>query len=110
MLGIQIIVALFALFAVVRTVRSFRAGRVSVIWGGAWMLFWIAVVVLVFLPNTTQMLANVLGVGRGVDLVIYVALIALFYLQFKLFVKIESVEQEISTLVRKMALDEEERS
>ena len=64
------------------------------------------VVVLVFLPNTTQILADILGVGRGADLVVYLAIMALFYLQFKLFVKIESVEQEISTLVRKIALDE----
>ena len=106
MLGIQILITLFALFAVVRTVRQFRAGHVSALWGAVWTLFWVAVVVLVFLPNTTQMLADILGVGRGADLVVYLAIIALFYLQFKLFVKIESVEQEISTLVRKIALDE----
>lgn len=109
MLGIQLLIALFALFALVRVGRQFRAGRVSLVWGGAWVLFWIGVVVLVFLPNTTQILADVLGVGRGVDLVIYVSLIVLFYLQFKLFVKIESVEQEISTLVRKIALDDKDR-
>ena len=109
MLGIQILITLFALFALVRTFRQFRAGRLSALWGAVWTLFWAAVIVLVFLPDTTQLLADVLGVGRGADLVIYVALIALFYLQFKLFVKIESVEQEISTLVRKIALDEEEK-
>lgn len=108
MLGIQILIALFALFAVVRTIRQFRAGRLSALWGAVWLVFWTVVVVLVFLPNTTQILADVLGVGRGADLVIYVALVALFYLQFKLFVKLESVEQEISTLVRKVALDDEE--
>ncbi len=106
MLGIQILITLFALFAVVRTVRQFRDGRVSALWGAAWTLFWMVVVVLVFLPNTTQMVANILGVGRGADLVVYLAIVVLFYLQFKLFVKIESVEQEISTLVRKIALDE----
>lgn len=110
MLGIQLLITLFALFAVVRTIRQFRAGRLSALWGAVWLLFWIVVVVLVFLPNTTQILADVLGVGRGADLVIYVALVALFYLQFKLFVKIESVEQEVSTLVRKIALDDEEGS
>ena len=106
MLGIQILIILFALFAVVRTLRQFRAGRLSALWGAVWLLFWTVVVVLVFLPNTTQILADVLGVGRGADLVIYLALVVLFYLLFKLFVKIESVEQEISTLVRKIALDE----
>lgn len=72
-----------------------------------WLIFWILVVVVVFLPQTTQMLADVLGVGRGVDVVIYIALVALFFLVFKLFVKLESVEQEISQLVRKIALDDD---
>ena len=106
MLGIQILITLFVLFALLRTVRQIRAGHLSVLWGAVWTLFWLVVITFVFLPETTQLLANLLGVGRGVDLVIYVAIVALFYLLFKLFVKIESVEQEISTLVRKIALDE----
>lgn len=106
MLGIQILISLFALFALVRTFRQFRQRRISVVWALAWFVFWGVVVLVVFLPQTTQVLADVLGVGRGVDAVIYLGLLALFYLQFKLFVQIESVEQEISQLVRKIALDE----
>lgn len=107
MLGIQILISLFALFALARTFRQFRQKRISVAWALAWVIFWGVVVLVVFLPQTTQVLADILGVGRGVDVVIYLGLLALFYLQFKLFVKIESVEQEISQLVRKIALDEQ---
>lgn len=106
MLGIQILISIFVLFALARTFRQWRQRRLSIVWALVWILFWVAVVGMVFLPNTTQVFADVLGVGRGADLVIYISLVALFYLQFKLFTKIESVEQEISRLVREVALKE----
>lgn len=106
MLGIQIILVAFALFALARTVSQFRRGRIGVIWTLGWSVVWVAVGIVVFLPNTAQVLARVLGVGRGADLVIYVALISLFFLLFKLFVKIEALERDISTLVRETALEE----
>lgn len=107
MLGIQIIVSIFALFALVRVFDQFRKKKLGAMWMLAWFVFWALVVIAVFLPQTTQTLANILGVGRGVDVVIYLALVALFFLVFKLFVKLESVEQEISKLVRKISLDDD---
>ena len=48
--------------------------------------------------------ANILGVGRGVDAVIYLALILLFYMQFKNYVKMEKIEQDVSKVVKEIAL------
>ena len=61
--------------------------------------------VVVLLPNTANILANFVGVGRGVDVIIYVAIIALFYLVFRLFVMIEDVEREITNLVRILSVN-----
>ena len=58
------------------------------------------------LPQTADALARVVGVGRGADVVIYLSLIAIFYLIFRLYVKIEQVEGEITRLVRKLSLDD----
>ncbi len=106
MLGIQIIIAVFAAFAIARTLSQFGKKHISALWMLGWIIFWAVVILVTFLPQTTQFLANALGVGRGADLIIYVSLVALFYLLFRLFVKVESVEQEISQLVRKISLDE----
>ncbi|MBI2551629.1 DUF2304 domain-containing protein, partial [Candidatus Uhrbacteria bacterium] len=57
------------------------------------------------LPKTTEIAARFVGVGRGADLAIYVGMLVLFFLVFKLFVKIEEVEREITKVVRKEALD-----
>lgn len=70
-----------------------------------WILFWLAVDVVVLLPNSTTVLANKLGVGRGVDLVVYVSILMIFFLLFRLNVKIEGVNRQITKIVRKNAID-----
>ncbi len=69
-----------------------------------WLLFWIAAAVAVLLPQTTSFLANLVGVGRGVDLAIYVALVIIFYMIFRIFVRLEKLEQDITKVVREVGL------
>ncbi len=105
---IQVVIVLFAIFAISRTIRQFRAGALTLFWLAVWVLLWVAVGVITLMPQTTDVIATKLGVGRGVDVVIYLSLIALFYLVFRLFTKIEDVEREITRLVRKLALEEKD--
>lgn len=106
MLLIQLFLITFALFAILKTLTQFRAGQLPWGWLGFWVLFWLAVGVVAILPQTATILADFVGVGRGADLVVYVSLVGLFYLAFRLFVKIEQVERHLTTLVRQMALKE----
>ncbi len=105
---IQILIIAFAVFAVSRAVWQFRKGALTIAMLGFWVLFWIGAGTVAVLPQTTDVLARVVGVGRGADAVIYLSLIALFYLVFRVYVKIEDVEREMTSLVRKLALDEVE--
>ena len=105
---IQIIFSVFALFAISRTIVQFRKGGLTLAWLLFWVVFWLAVGVVVVLPKTTDILANIVGVGRGADFIIYISIIGLFFLVFKMFAKIESVEQEITRLVRKLAIEDVE--
>jgi hypothetical protein len=63
-----------------------------------------AILVVVF-PNVTTRIANRFGVGRGVDAVLYVSLIILFYLVFRTNVALENLKQEMTELVRKVAIE-----
>lgn len=103
---IQIFIIAFAVFAVSRATWQFRKGTLTIAWLMLWVLFWIVAGVVAVLPQTTDVLARVVGVGRGADAVIYLSLIALFYIVFRVYVKIEDVEREITRLVRKLAVDE----
>ncbi len=108
MLLIQIIIIAFAAFAMWRTFSRFRDGAFS---GGAlalWLVFWLVVVVAVALPQATSWFASLVGVGRGVDAAIYVSVIVLFYLVFRIFLKLEKIEREITMLVREFGLKQQE--
>jgi hypothetical protein len=108
MLLIQVLIELFVAFALVRTWKQFRAGKLSKKMLAVWAFFWAIVAVAVALPQTTDIAARFVGVGRGADLAIYISLIVLFYLVFRVYVKIEDVERDITKLVRKLALEKEE--
>lgn len=106
MLIIQILIAAFAVFAVARTVGQFKAGKIPRALLAFWTVFWLVAGVVAVLPQTAQIAAGLVGVGRGADLIIYLSLIALFYLHFRALVKIEDVERQMTKLVRKLAIDE----
>ena len=106
---IQFLIPLFALFAITRAIRQFRAGALTIARLILWIVFWFVVAGVALVPQTTDTIARYVGVGRGADFVIYVSLVALFYLAFRLFVKIEDVEREVTQLVRKIALEEDKQ-
>lgn len=105
-LGFQLVAAVVLLFALYRTVRKFRDRTIDVRRFFSWLVLWLGALLLVVWPNLTSRAARLLGVTRGVDLVTYLAVMILFYLVFRVLVKIDSLEQEITKVVRAMALKE----
>jgi small membrane protein len=75
-----------------------------------WTIFWFIVAFLVFFPEVTSYAANWVGVGRGVDLVIYMAILILFYLMFRALSKLDKVEKDVTRVVRTVALKDEVRA
>jgi len=104
MLVIQILIDLFVLYAIFRVGLRIKDRTITFGWGVLWLAFWFAVGIVVSIPQTTSILAAKFGVTRGVDLVIYLSVIALFWLFFRTMVKIEKLERTITTLVREIAL------
>jgi len=107
MFAFQIIVILFCLYAALRVWQKMKVRGLNRRWAIFWLVFWLGVGLVVALPWTTSLLAARLGVTRGVDLVVYIAIIALFYFIFRLTVKIEKLEGNITKLVREVALKDQ---
>ena len=74
-----------------------------------WEFFWALVGILVLAPALMTDIAKIFGVGRGVDAIIYFALFLLFYLIFKLSVRVEKLDQDITKVVKEIALKEKKR-
>lgn len=70
-----------------------------------WLLFWVSAGAVVLIPDATGVIAERLGIGRGADLVIYLSLVAIFYLLFRIQIQQKKTERQITELVRKITLD-----
>jgi hypothetical protein len=61
---------------------------------------------LVTFPSISSTFAMFVGVGRGSDFILYISVVLLFYLIFRLYIYMEDIRRDISELVQKMALKE----
>ncbi|HYE59732.1 MAG TPA: DUF2304 family protein [Candidatus Kapabacteria bacterium] len=101
----QLLFILFALFAILGVVKRKQEGLLSIRGMLFWVLFWAMTSVIVLYPETTSMLASRFGIGRGVDLVVYVSIAVIFYVLFRLHVKVEKINRDVTAVVRKNTLD-----
>ncbi len=107
--GIQILLLLALGGFVAHVIVQYRRGTLR----GLIALFWIAVfgagAAAAAFPHASTKLARSLGVGRGADLVMYVALAGLCYVVFRLLVRQERTERRLTEIVREIALAERRR-
>lgn len=106
---LQIIVVAFALFAWSRAILRFKHGQINFAELGMWSLLWGGACAIVIWPQWAEPVANFLGIGRPIDVGIYASIVLLFYLIFKIYIKIEHVEREITQIVRNHAIDTPKR-
>ena len=101
---IQYVLIIILVAMLVVTIRRAHQGVVPWREAAGWSVLWVAAAVGVLLPQTTSFLARAIGVGRGVDLVVYVSVTLLFVLVFRLFVTVDRLDQKLTELVRRDAL------
>ena len=101
---IQIAAVLFAIFHIARILVLLRQDKLPIKAAIFWFLIWFAVLVVIFATPVIDALSRPVGVGRGIDLVVYIGLLVLFYLIFQQNMKIDKLERQITKLVRKIAL------
>ncbi len=109
MIFAQIILFLIFIFLFFKTGLKWKKKELSFGETFGWSLIWFFGLVLTIKPDTASYFAKILGIGRGVDLAIYTALIILFYLHFTLIVRLEKTNREITRLTREKALEDKEK-
>lgn len=102
----QILLSTLILFILLRTINAYKKRDLSLGFSLIWIIFWLFGLFLIFEQNFVISLAKSLGISRGVDLVIYLSLIFIFYMIYRLLVKIEELERTITQIVRNITLKE----
>lgn len=101
---IKIIVIVFASLMLLNNLNKLRKRQIHVGFFLFWSLLWIGIVVAAWWPGTTDIVALRFGVSRGVDLVVFLSILAIFYGIYRVYVKVDKVERKITQLVRQEAL------
>ena len=101
---IQILIVVFLMFALWRLVVQFRAKSMTPKFFFLWGALWILGVCVVLYPEAASRVAGWVGVGRGADMVLYVVVLLVLYVQFRFAVRVERIERSLSRLTTEQAL------
>ena len=86
---LQIIITLFAIFAISRSYLRFKKNNESFGEFILWICIWISIVIVVLFPKITAIPALLLGVDRGIDVMVYLSIVFLFYSIYRVYSNIE---------------------
>jgi hypothetical protein len=101
---IQVFVLVFSIFAFSRAILRYRSGTIRLAELFFWTGVWLFGMVFALFPDALGMLSNIGGFKRGLDLVVVFSVVTLFYLIFRMYVKLDEQDQTITKLVREIAV------
>ena len=100
----QLFIALIVCIALYHTYLGAKRNKLSKPFLTIWLSFWLLILLTIFNLDKLSLLAQTLGIGRGVDLVIYLSLIFLFYQIYHLIINQKTLTKQITQLTREIAL------
>jgi small membrane protein len=109
MIVIQLVLLLFLgaimlYFLQNRSTAKLRAGKKVL-----FVLFSLLTAVAILSPDTLNVLAHLVGVGRGADLVLYLLTVSFIFASLNTYMSFKDRDQKIVSLSRKIAIYQAER-
>jgi len=96
--------ALLALLLAGNLTVVFR-GQVSRRVGLPWAAIWLVAAAAILWPGSTRVVAKVLGIGRGADLVLYCFVLVVLIGFYMTYVRLRRLDANLTLLVRKLAIE-----
>ena len=72
-----------------------------------WSIFWIVVSLFAIFPDISITFARLFGITRGLDFIIILVFVILFYTILKLYFIVDKMQNNLNTLVKEVALNNE---
>jgi hypothetical protein len=70
-----------------------------------WLIFWLlAALAIIFLKWIDKLVAGLGFSGSGIEVLLYAGVVVLFYFIFRLRLRLEKIERDITKIVRNIAL------
>ncbi len=107
---IQIVGLIVVAFGILRALISFKDHKISAKWFVFWLVIWSGVGIIAFIPSIASQISEPLGVSRGIDLLVYGSILFIFYMIFRIYLRLEALEHNITRLVREIAIRKHQNS
>lgn len=103
---IALIVIAFFLGRLIQQKKKKNIGRNEFLF---WLIFWIVAAGAIISIKWIDQLVNRAGFSsQGIDILFYIAVVLLFYFVFRIRLRLERIEKNITKISRKMAISEKE--
>jgi len=104
----QWLVPILSLFFIYRLISQYKNNKRLLVGTLLWVFFWVVVALLGIFPDIISFgIADYLGFKDNINAVIFVALGFLFLMTYYQSSTIENLENQLTNLVRKMAMDKQ---
>ncbi|RLE44990.1 hypothetical protein DRJ22_05195 [Candidatus Woesearchaeota archaeon] len=101
---LEIFVTVIGVLAILKSLVMLRKKKITVALSVFWILLWLLAIVAVDVPQVNSVVLSLLG--RDVSLLLFLNIIFLYYISLWLYLKINKNKEEITKLVREIALKE----
>jgi hypothetical protein len=102
----QIIAIIIILFFIAKLFLQKKKKEINILEFSFWFLFWLVSGFVIFFIKKIDGFVSALGFSaKGIDVLVYLSIVVIFYLIFKLFIKIEKQERNITKLTREISLN-----
>lgn len=107
MLFYSILFPIISLIAIIWILWRYLNEKDSLLTVILWAVFLIIVSVFAVFPHASTTFAKLFGITRGLDFIIIIVFAVLVYTIFKVYYKIDKLEDNINKIVKEVALSNE---
>lgn len=101
----QLLAIIIIAFFLIRLFGQKKKNKITSSEFSVWLIFWlIALIAIIFLKQIDILVANLGFSGTGINILVYLALLALIYLVFRMRLTIAKMEKNISELNQALTL------
>ncbi|MBQ9025145.1 MAG: DUF2304 family protein, partial [Methanobrevibacter sp.] len=93
--------------AIIWFITRYFKGKNSFLTVVLWSIFWIIVSLFAIFPNFSITFARLFGIARGLDFIIILVFVILFYTVLRLYFIVDKMQNDLNTLVKEVALNNE---
>lgn len=102
----QILAIITIIFFIIRLFHQKRKKQIQINEFIFWLIFWLSsLVAIIFIKKVDSLVANIGFSASGIEILLYIAVITLYYLIFRMRVKLEKQKKEITEITRHIALN-----